>query len=114
MPPWTGWRPSSWLRPTERRSWTAGPVVILVLLRLRVVAALLCGAAAAGIAGGTIIYGILLPEGAFPYIFAFELEAAALAASPGPRRGLRALAGKHGLVLVVAGFAAGAAEAGTP
>jgi hypothetical protein len=82
------------------------PVVILVLLRLRRIAALLTGALAVWIAGGAIIQAAWGP-GLALFVVSFGLEAVALAASPGPRRGLQMLGRKHVLALITAGFGVG-------
>jgi hypothetical protein len=80
-------------------------LVALVLLRLRRVAALAAVAMLIWVAflsgSGTLVYGT-----AEAYLFlVLGLEIVALAASPGPRRGLQILTWKHGALVVIAALA---------
>ncbi len=80
-------------------------LVALVLLRLRRAAALAAVAMLLWVAflsgAGTLVYGT-----ADAYLFlVLGLEIVALAASPGPRRGLQILTWKHGALVVIAALA---------
>jgi hypothetical protein len=91
-------------------------LAVLVLLRLRRAAAVVAITTAAGLAFLLVIHSAYgAPASVFGLSFAV-LEAVALAASTGPRRGLRILTRTSGLLLViVSGVALGAAmEAAGP
>jgi hypothetical protein len=86
----------------------------LVLLRLRRSAALFSAAVmACGAVGCAVdlVRGSYAPMAEF-YMVGYGLEAAALAASPGPRHGLTLLKWRGGIVLVVAGVATAAVVTG--
>ena len=83
----------------------AATVMAVVLLRLRRVAILAAGVMFLWVAflsgGGTYVYAT-----AEAYLFVpLGLEIAALATSPGPRRGLQILTWKHGALVVIATLA---------
>jgi hypothetical protein len=87
-------------------------LVVLVLLRLRRPAALLALGMAVFFAGLVIHTGFATSWALFGVLLTL-LEAAALAASPGPRRGLQILAGWRVLLPAVAGIAAGVLQQST-
>jgi hypothetical protein len=80
------------------------PIVVLVLLRLRRTAALLTAVVAVFEAGAAIIKADWAP-GLALLLVTYGLEAVALAASPGPRRGLQLLGRRQVLALITAGVA---------
>jgi hypothetical protein len=81
-------------------------LMVLVLLRLRRTAALVALATALFFAGYILYTGLAASALSFDLLLAL-VEAAALAASPGPRRGLQILAGWRVLLPVLAGIVAG-------
>lgn len=89
-------------------------LVVLVLLRLRRTAALLAAGWAIWLgAGAVLIAGYDAPSLAFLVAY-FGLESAALFLTRRPRRGLRLLTWRRGVLLVIAGTAVAALSAGRP
>jgi hypothetical protein len=82
-------------------------LAVLVVLRLRVAAAVVALGMAAFFAGAMAVTGVFGASAAEFNLLVLLLEAAALAASAGPRRGLELVTGWRRLMFVPAGVALG-------